>query len=95
MEAASLCAGAGGEAGMSWSMALAFTNGFLLTVCAMLIVWNIRLALRLHRLNQLMAQIVVKAWVMRHAPIWVPWCIAHGLQFEVNVKPGVMGAEDR
>jgi hypothetical protein len=39
-------------------------------------------------------KIVVKAWVMRHAPIWVPWCIAHGLQFEVNVKPGVMGAED-
>lgn len=44
------------------------------------------------RINDVLQQVVVKAWVMRHAPIWVPWCAVRGLEFEVGMRERVRGS---
>jgi len=51
------------------------------------LVYNCMLFRRWRRLCDLMESIVIQAWISRHAPIWVPWCAAHGVGFKLQVIP--------
>lgn len=52
---------------------------------------NMREMRRWRRINDLLQQICVKAWVMRHAPIWIPWCNVRGLEWEVHIRDRLTG----
>lgn len=53
---------------------------------------NVREMRRWQRLNDLLQAICIKAWVLRHGPIWVPWLAMRGLQLHVTPVP--IGAEE-
>jgi len=52
-----------------------------------LVVFNFRLFMRRLRLEMLLRQIVLMAFVNRHAPIWVPWCDVYGMMMRIDVEP--------
>ena len=48
---------------------------------------NMREMRRWRRLNSLLGAICIKAWTLRHAPIWVPWLAMRGLELHVMPVP--------
>lgn len=68
---------------MSWEQWLSFA---VIAVNFVLIWRNIRMYRLMLRTQDVLQQVIVKAWVMRHAPIWVPWCAVRGYEFHVEPR---------
>lgn len=69
---------------MTWVVVVSYAA---LAVNLGLVAINYRLFVRRMRLEMLLRQIVLMAFVNRHAPIWVPWCNAHGMMIRLEVDP--------
>lgn len=50
-----------------------------------LLVLQWRVARQTRRLNQLLSDMCLQAWMLRHAPIWVPWQEMMGVKLRIVV----------
>lgn len=62
-----------------------------LALNVVLMVWLLVALRRMHRINGVLQKVVLQAWTMRHMPIWLPWCIARGYRFQIDVIDEVTG----
>ena len=68
---------------MTWPFWVVFIAIFVNGVC---IVWNFRLARRLSKLDLLLFELCMDAFMRRELPAWRAWCLAYGYVIRVGIK---------